>query len=153
LQHSIEDIRGQIMEEIRGQYEPQLISATRERERLNHEVAMLASQLSEERQRNSGRISQLEKAIPAAKDAVKKQVAAELQAEYDRRLEEVNRLKTRNERRYQDESEEWAEERRRTRQIQNGRRTRRGREVASKSQRARKYRSDDATRRSIRTLN
>jgi len=139
LQHSMEDIRGQIMDEIRGQYEPQLASATRERERLHHEVAMLASQLSEERQRSTVRISQLEKAIPSAKDAVKKQVAAELQAEYDRRLEEVNRLKTRNERRYQDESEEWEEERRRTRKqiAKLEEELKEVREVASKSQRTR----------------
>jgi len=115
LQHSIEDIRGQITEELRGQYDPQLASANRERERLNHDVATLTAQLSEERQRNSVRIELLEKAIPAAKEAVKKQVAAELQAEFDGQLEELSRLKTRGERRYQDESEEWEAERRRTR--------------------------------------
>ena len=83
LQHSIEDIRGEIMEELRGQYDPQLASATRERERLNHDVSMLTAQLTEERQRNSIRINLLEKAIPAAKEAVKRQVAAGLQAEFD----------------------------------------------------------------------
>jgi class 3 adenylate cyclase len=115
LQHSVEDLRGQMQEELRGQYEPQLAAATRERERLSHDVANLMSQLTEERQRNTTRIAQLEKAISAAKEAVKKQVAAELQSEFDHQLEELNRLKTRNERRYQDESEEWEEERRRTR--------------------------------------
>ena len=115
LQHSIEDIRGQIADELRAQYDPQLAAATRERERMSHEMALIMAQLNEERQRSSVRIDLLEKAIPAAKEAVKRQLTAQLQAEFDRQLEEVNRLKTRGERRYQDESEEWEEERRRTR--------------------------------------
>jgi class 3 adenylate cyclase len=115
LQHSIEDIRAQILEELRGQYDPQLASATRERERLNHEVTMLSGQMTEERQRSAARISSLEKAVLAAKEAVRKQVTAELHSDYEGRLAEMNRVKTRNERRYQDESEEWEEERRRTR--------------------------------------
>ena len=115
LQHSIEDIRGQIADEMRAQYEPQLAAATRERERLNHDVALLNAQITEERQRNSARIDALEKAIPAAKEAVKRQVSAELQREFDHQMEELNRVKTRGDRRYQDESEEWEEERRRTR--------------------------------------
>jgi class 3 adenylate cyclase len=115
LQHSIEDIRGQIMEELRGQFDPQLASATRESERLNHEVAMLSGQLTEERQRSAARISSLEKAVLSAKEAVRKQVTAEVQSDFEARLSEVNRVKTRNDRRYQDESEEWEEERRRTR--------------------------------------
>jgi class 3 adenylate cyclase len=115
LQHSIEDIRGQIMDELRGQFDPQLDSATREIERLNHEGAMLSGQLTEERQRSAARITSLEKAVLAAKEAVRKQVTAEVQSDFERRLAEVNRVKTRNDRRYQDESEEWEEERRRTR--------------------------------------
>jgi len=115
LQHSIEDIRGQIADEMRAQYDPQLAAATRERERMSHEMALIMAQLNEERQRSSVRIDLLEKAVPAAKEAVKRQLTAQLQAEFDRQLEEVNRLKTRGERRYQDESEEWEEERRRTR--------------------------------------
>jgi hypothetical protein len=115
LQLSIEDLRGQIADELRAQYDPQLAAITRERERLSHDLAQLTAQLTEERQRNSARIGLLEKAIPTAKDAVKKQVTAELQAEFDRQVGELSRLKTRGERRYQDESEEWEEERRRSR--------------------------------------
>jgi class 3 adenylate cyclase len=139
LQHSLEDIRGQILEELRGQYDPQLASATRERERLNHEVAMLSGQLTEERQRSSARISSLEKAVLAAKEAVRKQVTAELHSDFEGRLAEVNRLKTRNERRYQDESEEWEEERRRTRKqiAKLEEELKEVREAAYRSQRAR----------------
>jgi class 3 adenylate cyclase len=135
LQHSIEDVRAQIADELRTQYDPQLAAATRERERLSHDVALLTTQLTEERQRNSDRISLLEKAIPAAKEAVKKQVTAELQAEFDRQLEELSRLKTRGERRYQDESEEWEQERRRTRKqiAKLEEELKEAREVASKS--------------------
>jgi hypothetical protein len=139
LQHSIEDIRGQITEELRGQYDPQLASATRERERLNHDVAMLSAQLTEERQRSTARISSLEKAVLAAKEAVRKQVTAELHSDFEGRLAETNRMKTRNERRYQDESEEWEEERRRTRKqiAKLEEELKEVREAAYKSQRAR----------------
>jgi hypothetical protein len=139
LQHSIEAIRGPLMEELRAQYDPQLASAARERERLNHDISMLTAQLAEERQRNSIRVELLEKAIPAAKEAAKKQVAAELQAEYEGQIEELSRLKSRGERRYQDESEEWEEERRRIRKqvAKLEEELKEAREAAHKSQRAR----------------
>jgi class 3 adenylate cyclase len=117
LQHSIEDIRGQVLEELRAQYDPQLDSASRERQRLTQEVAALTAQITEERQKSAVRIELLEKAIPAAKEAAKKQVSAELHAEFDGQVEELNRLKSRGDRRYQDESEEWELERRRTRKV------------------------------------
>jgi len=139
LQHSIEEIRGPLMEELRAQYDPQVASATRERDRLNHDIAVLTAQLAEERQRNAARIELLEKSIPSAKDAAKRQISAELQAEYEGQIEELNRLKTRGDRRYQDESEEWEEERRRTRKqiAKLEEELKEAREAAYKSQRAR----------------
>ena len=52
------------------------------------------------------RIEQLEEAIPQAQEAVRIQVTAELQGDFDNRVEELNRLKGRNERRSQDAIEE-----------------------------------------------
>jgi hypothetical protein len=52
------------------------------------------------------RIEILEKAIPDAQEAVRKQVTAEIQADFESRIEEVNRMKLRNERRAQDSAEE-----------------------------------------------
>ena len=46
LQHSIEEIRGPLMEELRAQYDPQLASATRERDRLNRDISVLTAQLA-----------------------------------------------------------------------------------------------------------
>ncbi|HLQ79008.1 MAG TPA: adenylate/guanylate cyclase domain-containing protein [Terriglobia bacterium] len=115
LQNSREDIRTEILQEMRTQYEPQLLVASRELQRMNQEVEKLTAQLTDERQRNATRIELLEQAIPSAKDAAKKQVIAELQAEYESQIEELKRLKTRADRRYQDDSEEWEAERRRLR--------------------------------------
>ena len=115
LQHSREDIRSELLQEMKVQYEPQLMVANREHLRLTQEVEKLTAQLTEERQRTSARIALLEQAIPAAKEAAKKQLTAELQNEYETQIEELKRLKSRTDRRYQDDSEEWEAERRRMR--------------------------------------
>ncbi len=49
-----------------------------------------------------------------AQAVVRKQVIAELQAQFDMKIEEANRLRSRQERKHLDESEEWEAERRRT---------------------------------------
>jgi hypothetical protein len=115
LQQSSQEIRAQVLGELRVQYEPQLATAGAEQQRLTHELASLTAQLNEERQRASIRIDMLEKALPAAKEAAKKQASAELRAEFDVQIEELNRLKLRTDRRFLDETEEWEAERRRAR--------------------------------------
>ena len=64
------------------------------------------AQRADERQRLNARIDHLELAIPEAQEAVRTQMAAELQAEFDSKMEEINRSRLRNDRRAQDAAEE-----------------------------------------------
>ena len=96
-----------------GQYEPQLAEANRDRSRLEGELQSLTRDLATERQRAKTRIRQLEKAIPEAQEAARKQAIAEIQDRYDAKFEEANRLRSRIERKHQDAEEEWESERRR----------------------------------------
>jgi class 3 adenylate cyclase len=115
LQQSMEDMRSEIHLELRAQYDPQVVTAKREIERLSHELAAAREQAREESKRNTLRIETLEKSIPAAQDSARKQAAAEMKLEIERQTEELNRIRTRNERRFKDEAEEWETERRRMR--------------------------------------
>jgi predicted nuclease with TOPRIM domain len=64
------------------------------------------------------RIEQLEKAIPEAQEAARKQVSAELRTQFDAKIEESERLRSRLERKHQDATEEReAETRRLKKQI------------------------------------
>jgi len=78
----------------------------------------LTSDLASERKRLNSRIEVLEKAIPDAQEAARKQALAEAQNDLDVKIEEANRLRSRQERKHQDATEEWDAERRRfTKQI------------------------------------
>jgi class 3 adenylate cyclase len=105
-------IRAEIFQEMRAQYEPRLVEANRERQVLQEKVQALTKELSAERQRLNARITQLERTIPEAQDAARKQALAELQSQFELQLEEANRFRLRIERKQQDLSEEWEEERR-----------------------------------------
>jgi class 3 adenylate cyclase len=107
-------MRSEIFQEMRGQYEPRLAEANRERNRLEQEIQGLTSELATERQTLNARIEQLEQAIPEAQESARRQVSAELQSQFDDKIEEGNRLRSRQERKQQDEAEEWEAERRRT---------------------------------------
>jgi len=115
LQQSMEDLRSEIHMELRAQYDPQVVTAKREIDRLSNELAAAREQAKEEAQRFTLRIETLEKSIPVAQDSARKQAAAEMKLEIERQTEELNRIRTRNERRFKDESEEWETERRRMR--------------------------------------
>jgi class 3 adenylate cyclase len=114
-QYAKNEIRSEILEELRGQFESRLGEANRERKRLEDELKNANSQVSQERQRIKKRTEETERAIVEAQDAVRKQVTAELQADLDETMTELSRMKLRNERRFQDASEEWEAERRRLR--------------------------------------
>jgi len=108
-----EDVmRADIFQDMRLQYEPRLVEAIRERQQLELTAQALRNELASERQHSNARIEQLEKAIPEAQDAARKQAVAELQANLDAQLEEAHRYRLRMERKYQDMSEELEEERR-----------------------------------------
>jgi len=114
-QQSTDEIRNQAYRELRAQYEPKIEELSRERRRLAEELERVSAQFEEDRRRMSARIDQLEQALPDAQEATRKQVVAELQAEFEGKLEEANRLRIRAERRLQDDAEEWEAERRRAR--------------------------------------
>ena len=97
---------------MRSHYETTLAEANRERSRLDQEIQSLTDQIAAERERLNSRVAQLERAIPEAQESVRKQVTAELQARFDVKLEEANRLRLRAERKHMDSAEEWEGERR-----------------------------------------
>ena len=83
--------------------------------RLELEIQTLTLDLTNERNRLSSRIEHFEKALPEAQEAARKQALAELQAEFDAKLEEANRLRSRLERKHQDAVEQAESELRRAR--------------------------------------
>jgi len=115
VQKSTDGLRSEIFQELRAQYKPKIEELRRERERFERDLNAARVELSQERERLSARILELERAIPEAQEATRKQVAAEIQSDFDARLDEINRVKTRAERRFQDETEEWEAELRRAR--------------------------------------
>lgn len=115
IERAKDSMRTEIFQEMRSQYEPKLAEANRERSRLEQEIQSLTSELTSERDRLTARVAQLEQALPEAQEAVRKQVMAELQAQFDTKIEEASRLRSRLERKHQDAAEEWEAERRRTR--------------------------------------
>ena len=118
LQRSQDTVRAEIFQEMRAQYEPRIHEANRERQQLEQEIQSLTSDLASERRRLNSRIDVLEKAIPEAQEAARKQALAEAQNDLDVKIEEANRLRSRLERKHQDATEEWEAERRRlTKQI------------------------------------
>jgi class 3 adenylate cyclase len=114
-QRNKDEIRNEIFHEIRAQYQPKLSASEAECKRLQEELETANSYLEEDRKRLTERIEQLELAIPEAQDATRIQVKAELQADFDNKVEEINRTKGRNERRSQDALEELESSLRRAR--------------------------------------
>jgi hypothetical protein len=114
LQRALDCSRAEIYEELRAQYEARLAEANRERERLEQDIQSITAELAGERQRFSNRINVLEEALPLAQEAARKQALAEMQSEFDLKLEEANRLRSRIERRYRNAAQEWEDERRRS---------------------------------------
>jgi class 3 adenylate cyclase len=106
VRHNRDEIRQEIYSEMRAQYEPKLEAYEHERKRLRDDLESATVQLAQERQRLTIRVEQLEQSIPDAQEAVRKQLAAELQADFDARVEEANRMRLRSERRAQDAAEE-----------------------------------------------
>jgi class 3 adenylate cyclase len=108
-----DEVRAAIYQELRNQYEPQLAQATRERQRAEQEMGGRVGELDLERQRLSDRVAALQQAVIEAQEASRRQTAADLKLEYDVKLEELRRLKSRADRRLQDQVDESESERRR----------------------------------------
>jgi len=107
--------RSEVFQELRAQYESKLAQANHERERLEQDVQYVTSELAGERQRLNARIKALEEELSEAQESARKQVLAELQIEYDSKLDEAKRKLERAERKNHDLVEEWEAEKRRTR--------------------------------------
>jgi class 3 adenylate cyclase len=101
-------------EQLRAEYEGKLAESNRERQRLEEEILVLTSDLALERERLNAQIKSLEESIPEAQEAARKQAVAELQGQFDLRLEEVNRVRSRTERKHQVAVEELQDELRET---------------------------------------
>jgi class 3 adenylate cyclase len=114
IQRAKDSMRSEIFQEMQSQYEPKLAEANRERSRIEDDLRSVKAALASEKERLTARITQLEQVLPEAQEAVRKQVIAELQNQYDTKTEEADRLRSRLERRHQDAAEEWEAERRRT---------------------------------------
>jgi class 3 adenylate cyclase len=114
LQRAQNATRSEIFNEIRAQYESKLAEAVLERDRLEQEVQFMTSELASDRLRLNGRIKALEDELPEAQEAARRQVMAELQSQFDSKIEDANRLRARLERKHHDMIEEWEGERRRT---------------------------------------
>jgi class 3 adenylate cyclase len=139
LQRAQDSTRGEVFQEMRAQYEPKVAEANRERQRLEHEIQSLTTDLAAERQRLNARIAHLEQALPEAQEAARKQALAELQVQFDAKLEEANRLRARQERKQHDAVDEWeAELRRAKKQIASlEEQLKEAKEAAYKAQKAR----------------
>jgi len=106
VQHNRDSIRQEVFQELRSQYEPKLEAYEHERRRLKDDLEFAHAQLADERQRLMARIDHLEQTIPEGQEAVRAQLTAELRADFERKVEEIKRIKARGERRAQDQAEE-----------------------------------------------
>jgi class 3 adenylate cyclase len=104
--HNKDSIRQEVFQELRAQYEPKIEAYEHERKRLKDDLDAASAQLADERQRLMSRIDHLEQTIPEGQEAVRAQLTAELRADFERKLEEVKRIKARGERRAQEQTEE-----------------------------------------------
>jgi class 3 adenylate cyclase len=114
LERVQDSMRAEIFQEIRSQYEPRVDEISRARQRLEYDLQAVTKELAGERERLNERIKQLEKAIPEAQEAARKQALAELQGRFDAKLDDVNRLRARMERKQRDAADEIETERRRS---------------------------------------
>ena len=106
INNNRDGVRQEVFQELRSQYEPKIEAYEHERKRLRDDLEAAIAQLADERSRLLARIDHLEQSIPEGQEAVRAQVTAELRADFEQKLEEVKRVKTRSERRAQDVTEE-----------------------------------------------
>jgi hypothetical protein len=77
VQRGQDSVRAEIFQDMRAQYEPRITEGERERQRLEKETQSLTSELVAERPRLNARLEQLQKALPEAQEATRKQTLAE----------------------------------------------------------------------------
>ncbi len=106
-----DELRKEVHNELRHNYDQKMEQATRTRSQLEQEVRTLTEELAGEKQSAASRIKHLEEAIPAAEEAARTQAIAESRAEHETKREEADRDASRLERRHRGAVEEWNLER------------------------------------------
>ena len=106
-----DELRREVSNELRHNYDQKMEQATRTRSQLEQEVRTLTEELAGEKQSAASRIKHLEEAIPAAEEAARTQAIAESRAEHETKREEADRDASRLERRHRGAVEEWNLER------------------------------------------
>ena len=118
IKQATEVMRAEIHQEMRDQYDGKVAEAVRGRQDAEDELQSTTAHLTDENKALKKSVEELAKSIPAAQEAAQRQIRAELAAEYEARMQEDNRLRTRAERKLQDALDELEGERRRAqRQI------------------------------------
>jgi hypothetical protein len=105
-------MRSEILQELQAQFEPKFAEVIHDRQRLTFEVQIVSAELHDERERLSARVAELERAVIEAEAATRAQSTAEIRSQFEPKLDEAKRLRTRAERKLQDTSEELEDERR-----------------------------------------
>ena len=113
IKQQSEVTRSAVQEELRGQYDSKIAEAMRARQDAEDQLQTATLQLKDENRTLKIKVAELEQAIPAAQDAAQRQVRAELGVDYEAKMQEANRLRTRAERKLQDALDEIEGERRR----------------------------------------
>jgi DNA repair exonuclease SbcCD ATPase subunit len=114
IQQAGEVVRSEVYQELRSQYDSKVAEAVRGRQDAEDQLQSAKVQLTDENKALKNRVAELEQAIPAAQEAAQRQVQAELAVDYEARMQEANRLRTRADRKLQDALDEIESERRRT---------------------------------------
>lgn len=115
-----DNARQEAYEELKRRYDQNIEQANRTRVQLEQEVRTLGDQLADERESAAMRIRSLEESVAQAEEAARAQSTAEVRNELESKLEGVERLHSRLERRRREENEEWDMERSRLeKQIRN----------------------------------
>jgi class 3 adenylate cyclase len=106
-----ETVRRELSRDLRRRFDERSEQAARVQGQLEHEVETLRSELAAQKESFATRISELEASIPRAQDAARAQAIAELEAEFQEKVDEAERARAALERRLRDDSEEWDFER------------------------------------------
>jgi class 3 adenylate cyclase len=111
-------LRSENLQETHAQYEQKLAEATRERQRLEDDIQALTSELASERQRLTARVKALEQALPEAQQAARKQAIAEMQSQFNSKIDEADQLISRFKRQYLEALQDLKDEQRRSEKLE-----------------------------------
>jgi class 3 adenylate cyclase len=100
-----ERIRREVSRELRHRYDERAEQASRIQTQLEQQVRTLEGELAAQKSSLSLRIRELEDAIPKAREATRRQTLAEMEAEFQAKVDDSERARGRLERRSRDEAE------------------------------------------------